>query len=485
MPDGWKIRSHQWWCQKRNSHRIHYEFLSPDNEFFKSRKAVVEHMTASGVYTPEQIEMVKQQATIITDRSIKKKVSAGGGGGPTRQDLSPCNPLIGWKTGNTTLPIGWKIKRHEYANQTVYFYMSPKGDIIKSRRAVLEFMFDDEEAGYSERDFLTVISGAKQRKVALQELYDAKLVRKGIKRKRRIKSSTAREDSEMEEGVEHEDEEHQYNSEEELDKAEEEAEEMMEDKMEDVKRVAKKPRVEKEAKEPPLPTRRSGRIKEKKKEVGSDNEGGSDSEGEVKEFRRRGSGGGEDVQVVPSVVTSAPGGQPEVKRKRGRPPKVVTTTQTSFEPGQPGDEARREAAGERRGEAFVKLELLNENEIKDLSSLASSSDITHEIIKQEGGSEIKQGNFLKHELEKDDEKNMNSIHTDQNAIGKVRIDEFFAARGDDFNDVTLNLVKDEICNGSNELDSVKEDCSSGVPRPLSAYDVVVNVLQELVSSISE
>merc|ERR1719225_1062653 len=145
-------------------------------------------MTSSGVYTAEQIETVKQQATIITDRTIKKKPAAAAG--PTRQDLSPCNPLIGWKTGNTTLPIGWKIKRHEYANQTVYFYMSPKGDIIKSRRAVLEFMFDDEEAGYSERDFLTVISGAKQRKVALQELYDAKLIRKGIKRKRRIKSST-------------------------------------------------------------------------------------------------------------------------------------------------------------------------------------------------------------------------------------------------------------------------------------------------------
>ena len=459
-------------------------------------------MNASGVYTAEQIEMVKQQATIITDRSIKKKVTTSNG--PTRQDLSPCNPLIGWKTGNTTLPIGWKIKRHEYANQTVYFYMSPKGDIIKSRRAVLEYMFDDETAGYTEKDFLTVISGAKQRKVALQELYDAKLLRKGHKRKRRIKSS-AREDSELEDG-DMEGEEQPYNSDEELDKADEEAEEMMEEKSEgEMKRGAKKPKVEKEAKEAPLPTRRSGRIKEKKKEISSDNEAGSeDSEGEMntgdnRSLKRRSSGGQEaDNQVVPVVSTpptpggvNPSGGQPEVKRKRGRPPKI--SNQTSFEPLQQTGDARpggQELAVERgRGEAFVKLELLNGNEIKDLSTLASDNvDTNDEIIKQEEQeevSEIKQENFLK--IGKDNnEKNMNSIHTYQNAIGNGKVDEDFVTCGDDFNNVTLNLVKDEMCNGSNELDSVKDNYyTSVVSSPKSAYDVVVNVLHELVSSISE
>lgn len=63
---------------------------------------------------------------------------------------------------------------------------------------------------------------------------------------------------------------------------------------------------------------------------------------------------------------------------------------------------------------------------------------------------------------------------------------FFVRRGDDFNNVTLNLVKDEMCNGSNELDSVQDNYfSSAVSCPQSAYDVVVNVLHELVSSISE
>ena len=249
----------------------------------------------------------------------------------------------------------------------------------------------------------------------------------------------------------------------------------------DMKRLAKKPKVEKEAKEAPLPTRRSGRIKEKKKEISSDNEGGSeDSEGEMnsgehRSLKRRSSGGAQeaDVQVVPSVVNPPlAGGQPEVKRKRGRPPKI--SNQTSFEPlqQQTGEVAQERA----KGEAFVKLELLNGNEIKDLSSTLASDN-----------TEITKENFLKIEKH-EDEKNMNSIHTnDQNAIGKVKIDEFFVNRGDeDFNNVTLNLVKDEMCNGSNELDSVKDNYySSVVTCPQSAYDVVVNVLHELVSSISE
>ena len=63
------------------------------------------------------------------------------------------------------------IKRHELnANQTVYFYMSPKGDIIKSRRGVIDYMLED--GGYLEKDFTNVINGGKQRKMALLEFYN-------------------------------------------------------------------------------------------------------------------------------------------------------------------------------------------------------------------------------------------------------------------------------------------------------------------------
>ena len=238
LPEGWKIRSHQWWCQKRNSHRIHYEFLSPQNEFFKSRKAVVEHMTADGGYTVEQIDMVKNatqqmaggsqadknkrninnRVTTITATNNNNSVSSMNAfslSSPTSSTtvaaaastttVSPPPPtssgnntvliggnsyatsLSGWKVGNPTLPVGWRIKKHEYANQNVWFYMSPKGEIIKSRRGVIEYMFDEPGNAYSDRDFSIVINGGKQRKSALQEFYESKINKKcTLKKKKRL-----------------------------------------------------------------------------------------------------------------------------------------------------------------------------------------------------------------------------------------------------------------------------------------------------------
>ena len=416
-------------------------------------------MTQSGIYTAEQIDTVKQQATIITDRSIKKKAQAT----PSRQDLSPCNPLIGWKTGNTTLPNGWKIKRHEYANQTVYFYMSPKGDIIKSRRAVIEHMFDD--GSYSEKDFYTVISGAKQRKVALQELYDAKLNKKSGKRKRRSKS-TIKDDSEADDP-----DDQDYLSEEELDNAEEEE---YDDKFEDPRRSPKKLRVEKE---PLLPTRRSGRIKEKKKEVCSDNEG-SESEAEPNgPAKRRCSTAEREQQVVPAAA-------PEVKRKRGRPPKVAPQ---SFANSQTGEEKESLIKNEdRMGEAFVKLELFkvdlnNDNEIKDFSDLSHSKTLGSTTTPS---TEIKLGenDLVKKDFDFEEEK---SIHSNQNAIDKVTVDEFFVNRGD--YDVSTKLVKEEI-NSNSEAELVSSSIknnSDELHNNISPYNVVVNVLNDIVSSISE
>ena len=427
-------------------------------------------MTASGEYTVEQIEMVKQQATIITDRTIKKKATVNT---PTRQDLSPCNPLIGWKTGNTTLPKDWKIKRHEYANQTVYFYMSPKGDIIKSRRAVLEYMFDEGDGEYSEKDFLTVISGAKQRKVALQELYDAKLNRKSvsIKRKRRRKS-VAKDDSEDEQ----DENEYVSDGDDDLDNAEQEDE----DEDDKFSKSAKKQRLDKE---PIQPTRRSGRIKEKKKEVGSDNEG-SDSDSEMSSPPAKRRCLDEDNQVVPVVSTSTPtNGTVEVKRKRGRPPKNPPATLQSFPQtnSQTGDGA---GAQEKLGGAFVKLDLLkvdlnNDNEIKDFTPLSSSTDGKLSDIK----AEIKEES-VKQEAEH--KENQNSIHSNQNANvdSKVTVEDLFVTR-EEYDDVSTNLVKDEMCNSNADIDGSINENLVDSPHTLSAYHVVVNVLDDLVSTISE
>ncbi len=95
--------------------------------------------------------------------------------------------LSGWKVGNPTLPVGWRIKKHEYANQNVWFYMSPKGEIIKSRRGVIEYMFDEPGNAYSDRDFSIVINGGKQRKSALLEFYQSKINKKcTLKKKKRL-----------------------------------------------------------------------------------------------------------------------------------------------------------------------------------------------------------------------------------------------------------------------------------------------------------
>lgn len=217
-------------------------------------------MVQSGTYSQEEIEKVKaQNAPSQPEKNSKKKPSA-----ISRQDLSPCNPLIGWKTGNQTLPPNWKIKRHEYANQTVYFYMSPKGDIIKSRRAVMDYMFDD--GSYSETDFNSVISGAKQRKVALQEMYDT---RTGTKKKKKVRKFIPDDDTELDpvnEGSECEEGK--------------ENEEDVEGNSQD-KKGLKKQIVQKEI---PMPTRRSRRNASRLREEPQDD---SDSEMEPEQKRIR------------------------------------------------------------------------------------------------------------------------------------------------------------------------------------------------------
>ena len=179
-------------------------------------------MTAEGIYTTDQIEMVRLQTAPATDKNKKKALAAaaavaaaaaatasGGtatvstsnassGNGPTppvqraaaADNVVSSSALMGWKAGASSMPPGWRIKRHEYANQTVYFYMSPKGDIIKSRRGVIDYMLDD--GSYAEKDFNIVIGGAKQRKVALQELYDSRTKLKNSSGNRMVRKKQQR-----------------------------------------------------------------------------------------------------------------------------------------------------------------------------------------------------------------------------------------------------------------------------------------------------
>ena len=459
MPDGWKIRSHQWWCQKRNSHRIHYEFLSPHNEFFKSRKAVVEHMMQNGVYTEEQIETVRQQTTIITDRSGKAKKGgvASGVGGQGAKDVSPCNPLIGWKAGNSSLPPGWKIKRHEYANQTVYFYMSPKGDIIKSRRAVIDYMFKDES--YTEKDYNIVISGAKQRKAVLQELYDAK-ARREARRKKRSRSD-ATEEEEEEDDFEEEAEEPKIDSDEELDPVEDD------DKFEDAKKCHKNKKPEKE---PVLPTRRSGRIRIKEeKQKDKDDSGAEDSESEGESMSPSGEKAANKRRVEETEPAEGDNLTPEPKRKRGRPPKVLSQPFDLI--GLKGESEEEMIADtllkveQKMGDSLVKLdgnlfkvELSSQEDIKDFN-LTDAPEI------KMGGLEPPLHNSIKDEFK---------ISSDEGPNDSIQVDP------KEENDSQF-YVKD----GKADLAKVSPVANNSETSAEAAYAVVVNVLKEIVSSISD
>jgi len=320
---------------------------------------------------------------------------------------------------------------------------------------------------YTEKDFYTVISGAKQRKVALQELYEARLNKKNKKTKR--SKSFAKDDSDV--NLCEEQDEHDIESEEELDTVEDDDEE----KIDDAKKCHKKQKIEKE---PVLPTRRSGRIriKEKKRELDSDNEGSeSDSESPVQTIKRRYS------STEPDHTAS-----PEIKRKRGRPPKVPQ----SFDYLEPGEEQdlitdTLMKVEEKMGDSLVKLEgalfkveLTSETDIKDfdLSSQNIEKFSDSIEIKLE---EAALGQAIKEELEFD-QNHPNSIHCSQNAIEKVTVTEFFVD-GRDYS-VSTKLVTDEIYSPTADLDSVESSVDS---HNNSAYAVVVNVLDDIVSSISE
>ena len=87
------------------------------------------------------------------------------------------------------------------------------------------------------------------------------------------------------------------------------------------------------------------------------------------------------------------------------------------------------------------------------------------------------GQAIKEELEFD----RNSLHCSPNAIEKVTVTEFFVD-GRDYS-VSTKLVTDEIYSPTADLDSIENNSVDSHNN--SAYAVVVNVLDDIVSSISE
>lgn len=68
---------------------------------------------------------------------------------------------VGWKTGNSTLPPGWKIRTHFWWDREKQTFMAPDGRIFGSRKAVLKQM--EAEGSYDLADFEKVRRGLKRK----------------------------------------------------------------------------------------------------------------------------------------------------------------------------------------------------------------------------------------------------------------------------------------------------------------------------------
>jgi hypothetical protein len=487
LPEGWKVRSHQWWCQKRNSHRIHYEFLSPQNEFFKSRKAVVEHMTQAGLYTPEQIEMARLQSTpgsaaaaaaaaaaLDKNGAGKKRSPAGDGlsalctaaavtssnrlaaspsNGLADGDESGSNQLTGWKVGSSTLPVGWKLKRHEYANRTVYFYMSPTGEIFKTRRAILDYMWAD--GGCSEKEFSAVIVGGKQREALLREYYEAKM-----RGKQSVdddddpsdKEARSQEDIDLDElDIAEDDDEDEKN-----------LVEVTIVKLEEAnKKGAANSRRIKPEKEPVLPTRRSGRVasKIKRSRLDSMDRDGGLSDGEEEMLLAKRAGDADEDLMGNRRKTTTPRG--------GRQPSKEAAVDLHMVK-QEDDEIKSEVAKEEE-------EVLERKEvIKDGARV-----VVEDRAEQEANSSVTVIRSSDDMMDFED-----TIQYIKKEVQDAKLDEEEGGGGcaptaaETTSEPNQTVIKTE-----QDRPSLVCVSSSSVER--SAYNVVVNVLSDLVSTISD
>ena len=103
LPTGWKIKKYK---SKAETNRVHCEYLSPQNQVFRSRKAVVEHMKKVGSYTEEDF----------------RTVEAG------NVKIRPGKPEEGWRE-DESIGAGWQVKEEGGREM----FRSPAGGIVWTR----------------------------------------------------------------------------------------------------------------------------------------------------------------------------------------------------------------------------------------------------------------------------------------------------------------------------------------------------------------
>lgn len=163
FPEGWKKQSIKKNDRsKKDGFYFRLQFMSPQNKVFKSRKAAIEYMTSSNLYSENQ--------TSVANGWPKRRKSMDAHqneGGPSKRRKSDVVPSAedGWKDAEG-LPSGWKMKPTGSWRPGGFTYKNGEGKILRSGKAVLEHLKNDpiytkEDVYKFEKVYLGKISRSK------------------------------------------------------------------------------------------------------------------------------------------------------------------------------------------------------------------------------------------------------------------------------------------------------------------------------------
>ena len=95
---------------------------------FKGRKAALQHMLKTGLYSQQDVDLMKEHLNVIS------KVSDIWTAGVVLKylKLSGITLYLIFTTGDPTLPVGWKIKKYKSKSDTTRVhceYLSPQNQV--------------------------------------------------------------------------------------------------------------------------------------------------------------------------------------------------------------------------------------------------------------------------------------------------------------------------------------------------------------------
>jgi len=125
VPVGWRMRQ-----ITTNEGLTITTFLTPEGVTIRGRKAALNHMVKTGLYSSDDVELMRQYSNVL------------------------CKISDTWVTGDPSLPAGWRIRKYNSkpTSKRVHCdFLSPENHVIRSRKGVLEHM--RRTGGYTQADY--------------------------------------------------------------------------------------------------------------------------------------------------------------------------------------------------------------------------------------------------------------------------------------------------------------------------------------------